>query len=69
MSNKKIKAVKDLSKDELVSRIRESEANLFRSRMQNRTGQLENTGTLWQVRKDIARMKMLLGAKTAAAGK
>ncbi|MCC7442016.1 MAG: 50S ribosomal protein L29 [Bdellovibrionales bacterium] len=69
MSNKRFKGLKDLTKDELTVKIREAESGLFQSKMQHRTGQLENTGLLWQMRKDLARMKMLFANTLKASGK
>ena len=66
MASKKLKEMKDLSKDELVTKIRETEAAMFQLRMQHRTGQLENTGVLWKNRKQLARMKTLLAQRAAA---
>lgn len=60
MSNKIIKQLKNLSKDELVTKVRELEAGLFQARMKKVTGQLENTASLWQMRKELARAKTLI---------
>jgi large subunit ribosomal protein L29 len=60
MSNKIIKQLKNLSKDELVTKVRELEAGLFQARMKKVTGQLENTAILWKMRKDLARAKTLI---------
>lgn len=59
MSTKRFKELKSLSKDELATKIRESEAQLFQVRMKKATGQLEDTASIWRLRKDVARMKML----------
>lgn len=59
MSTKRLKELKNLSKDELVAKARELEANLFQTKMKQITGQLENTSSLWQMRKDLARVKTL----------
>ncbi len=60
MSNKKFKEIQQLSKDELSSKIRESEAALFKARMQRATGQLKDTSLLWRERKALARLKTRL---------
>jgi len=60
VSTKGYKEVKDLSKDELITKIRETELALFQTKMKHATGQLENTSSLWKQRKDLARMKGLL---------
>lgn len=67
MSNKRIKEIKNFTKDELVSKLRDAEAELFKLRMQKATGQLGDTATLWRHRKDFARMKMLLTQKSKQA--
>lgn len=59
MATKRFKELKGLSSDELATRIRESEAQLFEVRMKKATGQLEDTAKIWRLRKDLARMKML----------
>lgn len=59
MGTKRFKELKNLSKDELKAKIRESQAQLFQLRMKKETSQLEDTASLWRLRKDIARMKML----------
>jgi len=56
---KKYKELKQLSKDELATKIRETEATLFQAKMKKTTGQLENKTSVWRMRKDLARMKML----------
>lgn len=64
MATKKYIEIKNLSKDELVSKIREAESNVFKGRMQHITGQLTNPKSLWKMRKDLARMKMLMTQKS-----
>lgn len=59
MSTKRFKELKGLSNDELTTKIRESEAQLFQVRMKKVVGQLEDTAMIWRLRKDVARMKML----------
>lgn len=59
MSNKIMKEMKNLSKDELVVKIRETEAQLFETRMKKVTGQLENVSSVWKMRKQLARYKTL----------
>lgn len=52
----------DELKDELVSLRKES----FNLRFQSATGQLENTARVKEVRRDIARIKTILGARSSA---
>jgi large subunit ribosomal protein L29 len=59
VGTKRFKELKSLSKDELVSKIRESQNQLFQVRMRKATGQLQDTASIWRLRKDIAQMKML----------
>ena len=59
MSNKRIKELKNLTKDEMVQKIREVEKGLFEDRMKKSTGQLADVAKLWRSRKDLARLKTL----------
>ncbi len=61
MSNKRIKELKNLTQDELKSKIREAQSSMFQLKMKLKTAQLEDTASLWRQRKDVARMKMLVG--------
>ncbi len=69
MSSKRLKELKNLSKDELATKVREVEAELFQVKMKKMTGQLSDTASLWRLRKDVARMKTLQTAAAAPAGK
>lgn len=69
MATKRFKELKGLSKDELTTRVRESEAQLFEVRMKKATGQLEDTAKIWRLRKDLARMKMLQSYQQIPSGK
>ena len=64
MSNKRFKELKNLSKDEVAAKIRDTEAELFQVKMKKMTGQLADTAQTWRLRKDVARLKTL---QTAAA--
>lgn len=59
MATKHFKALMNLSKDELAAKSRELEAALFQARIKSTTGQLEDTASIWRLRKDLARVKML----------
>ena len=48
--------LRNLTQDELVTRLRESKEELFNLRFQDATGQLDNHGRLRAVRRDIARI-------------
>ena len=52
--------LRELSDEELVSRLRESKAELFNLRVQAATGQLDNHGRLKVIRKDIARIYTIM---------
>jgi large subunit ribosomal protein L29 len=59
MSNKRIKELKNLSAQELVSKSLEIQKDLFQAKMKKATGQLEKQGTIWKLKKDLARVKTL----------
>jgi len=63
---KRLKEMKNLSKDELSAKAREMEEGLFRAKMKRETGQLTDTASIWRMRKDLARVKTLLTAKSGA---
>ena len=65
MSTKRFKELKNLSKTELTVKIRENESQLFQAKLKKSTGQLEDTATIWRLRKDLARLKMLEGRPQA----
>ena len=52
--------LRNLSDEELVSRLKECKEELFNLRFQGATGQLENHGRLRAVRKDIARIYTIM---------
>jgi large subunit ribosomal protein L29 len=64
------KEVRDLSDQELVVRERELKEKLFHLRLRRGTNQLESAGVLSQTRRDVARIKTILGerARAKAAG-
>lgn len=63
MATKKMKELRNLSHDELISRIRETRQKLFDAKIQFATGQLENVKTNWVLRKELARIYTLLSEK------
>ena len=65
MSSKRFKELKNLSKDELTTKVRETEANLFQAKMKKTTGQLADSAMIWRLRKDVARLKTLMTAEKA----
>ena len=54
---------RELDVDELQRRVAETRRELFNLRFQHATGQLENTGQLKEVRKNIARLLTVLNQK------
>ena len=55
--------LRDLSVDELAARARDLEDQLFRMRIQQSLGQLDAPVKLRFTRRDLARVKTLLGEK------
>ena len=55
--------VRELDVEELQQRLAETRRKLFNLRFQHATGQLENTGQLKEVRKNIARILTVLNHK------
>src|ERR687885_535656 len=53
----------NLAREELEQRLAETRRELFNLRFQHATGQLENTGQLKEVRKNIARILTVLNQK------
>ena len=56
-----------MSKDQLSDELLNLKKEQFNLRFQRATGQLENTGRVTEVRRDIARVKTQQRQKTAAA--
>jgi len=54
--------------DELKSELDQLSKEVFNLRFQKASGQLENTSRVRQVRRDIARIKTVLGERTRKAG-
>ena len=55
-TNTKATELRELSQDDLVTKLREAKAELFNLRVQSATGQLDNNRRLRTVRRDIARI-------------
>ncbi|CAA9465090.1 MAG: 50S ribosomal protein L29 [Rubrobacter sp.] len=55
--------VRELDVDELQQRVVQARRELFNLRFQHATGQLENTGQLKEIRKNIARLLTVLNQK------
>jgi large subunit ribosomal protein L29 len=59
----KAKEVRDLSLNELETKLKDLKAELFNLRFQHATNQLDNPMRITAVRKDIARVKTILHEK------
>jgi large subunit ribosomal protein L29 len=55
--------IRDLEVSELTDKLKGARAELFNLRFQLATGQLDNTGRIAQVKKDIARLQTELRAR------
>jgi len=60
--------VRELDVEELQRRVTETRRELFNLRFQHATGQLENTGQIKEVRKNIARILTVLNQKQQENG-
>jgi large subunit ribosomal protein L29 len=71
MASKRTKELRNLTKDELTTKSRELEKQLFEERMKKMAGTLADSASLWRIRKDVARVKTLQGQMAAGgqAGK
>ncbi|MEO8035963.1 MAG: 50S ribosomal protein L29 [Acidobacteriota bacterium] len=58
--------LRDKSVDELTNRERDLSEQLFKLRFQKATGRMENPMKIREVRREIARIKTLLGEKSRA---
>ena len=58
--------IKKLSKDEILKNIDKFKKDLFNFRFQKTNGQLTNPSKISQTKKDISRMKTLIGRKKSA---
>mgnify|MGYP000271260701 CR=1 FL=1 len=65
----KAEEVRAKSADELKQQLLALKKEQFNLRFQKASGQLENTGRVREVRRDIARIKTVLTQKSAASAK
>lgn len=61
----KASEIRDMSVEELDAKMGELTQEAFKLRFQNATAQLDNTAMIRKVRKDIARIKTIMGSKLA----
>ena len=66
-STQRLSDIKAMSPDQLSDELLNLKKEQFNLRFQRATGQLENTGRVREVRRDIARVKTLSRQKTAQA--
>jgi large subunit ribosomal protein L29 len=59
----KAKDLKELTKEELLKRMKDLKEELFNLRFQHSTGQLDNTGRLRLLKLDIARIETVLSTR------
>ena len=57
------KDLKELTKEELLKRKKDTKEELFNLRFQHSTGQLENTARLKTLKKDVAKIETILRQK------
>jgi large subunit ribosomal protein L29 len=62
----KVKELRDKSEAELHTRERELVEQLYKLRFQRATGRMENPMKIRQVKREIARIKTLLGERSRA---
>jgi large subunit ribosomal protein L29 len=62
----KVTDIRTKSDDELRDQIRDLKKEAFNLRFQKASGQLENTARQRQVRRDLARVKTVLGERPSA---
>ena len=60
------KKIKEMSDEELAAKERDLREDYFKLKFQHGVGQLENTGRLNEVRKDIARVLTAMNARKRA---
>ncbi len=58
--------IRDLTDDEIRTRVGELQEELFRLRFRGATQQLENTALLGALRRDVARLKTILRERELA---
>ena len=59
----KVKEIRELTTEEIISKIAESKEEIFNLRMQQDTGNLEKPSRIKELRKDVARMKTILAER------
>jgi large subunit ribosomal protein L29 len=65
----KAEDIRDMSEDEIKTRIAEAQEELFRLRFRGATQQLENPSLIKSLRRDVARMRTILRERELAGKK
>jgi large subunit ribosomal protein L29 len=68
-TTQRLSDLRAMTADQLSDELAKLKKEQFNLRFQRATGQLENTGRIGQVRKDIARLMTVSRQKSAQAGK
>ena len=58
--------IRDLTDDEIETKIEQAQEELFRLRFRSATQQLENPSLIKKLRRDVARMKTIQGERESA---
>ena len=69
MKTTKARDLRTRTPDELAEQVETLGKEIFNLRFQRASGQLENTARVRQARRDIARIKTILGERQRAAAK
>ena len=56
----KVKEIRELTTEQIETKITEAKDEIFKLRMQQATGNLEKPSRIKELRKDVARMKTIL---------
>lgn len=64
----KAAVIREMSDEEIKLKMEELNQEAFKLRFQNATSQIENTAMIRRVKKDIARIKTIVGARKAQEG-
>ena len=67
MAQSNITEIRELTTEELISRLRDLKQEALNLRLQQATGQLENTAEIGKVRKQVARINTLIREREIAA--
>jgi len=60
--------IRNLTDEEVQSKLRDAQQELFNLRVQQSSGQLEKPTRIREVRKDIARVQTIISERAAKAG-